>query len=138
MPACSKSISILLLYLMYGQFAAAAPASGDTRQLFIAAMDRVRQNLPDVPDPPALEAYAIHDYLVAARLRRDLAQRPDESVDSAIDAFLQAHSPQPVARGLRRDWLVSLADRQRWDQFLPRSVDVTDPLLVCDRLQGRL
>jgi soluble lytic murein transglycosylase len=138
MPACSKSISILLLCLMCGQFAAAAPAAEDTRQLFIAAMDRVRQNLPDVPDPPALEAYAIHDYLVAARLRRDLAQRPDESVDSAIDAFLQAHSPQPVARGLRHDWLVSLADRQRWDQFLPRSVDVTDPLLVCDRLQGRL
>jgi soluble lytic murein transglycosylase len=138
MPACSKSISILLLYLIFGQFAAAAPASEDTRQLFIAAMDRVHQNLPDVPDPPALEAYAIHDYLVAARLRRDLAQKPDGSVDSAIDAFLQAHSPQPVARGLRRDWLVSLADRQRWDQFLPRSADVTDPLLVCDRLQGRL
>jgi soluble lytic murein transglycosylase len=43
-----------------------------------------------------------------------------------------------VARGLRHDWLVSLAVRQRWDRFLPRSVDVTDPLLVCDRLQGRL
>ncbi len=138
MPACSKSISVLLLCLMFGQFAAAAPASEDTRQLFIAAMERVRQNLPDAPDAPALEAYVIHDYLVAARLRRDLARRPDEAVDSAIDSFLQAHSPQPVARGLRHDWLVSLAERQRWDQFLPRSVDVTDPLLVCDRLQGRL
>ena len=101
-------------------------------------MERVRQNLPELPDPAALEAYAIHDYLVAARLRRDLRQRPDESVDGSIDVFLQAHSPQPVARGLRHDWLVSLAERQRWDQFLSRSVDVTDPLLVCDRLQGRL
>ncbi len=138
MPACSKSISVLLLCLMFGQFAAAAPASEETRQLFIAAMERVRQNLPDAPDPPALEGYVIHDYLVAARLRRDLAHRPDESLDNAIDSFLQAHSPQPVARGLRHDWLVSLAERQRWDQFLPRSIDVTDPLLVCDRLQGRL
>ena len=138
MPARSKSISVLLLCLMFGQFAAGAPVSEDTRQLFIAAMERVRQNLPDVPDPPALEAYVIHDYLLAARLRRDLTQRPGETVDSAIDSFLQAHSPQPVARGLRHDWLTSLAERQRWDQFLPRSVDVTDPQLVCDRLQGRL
>ncbi len=133
-----KFISLLLLCLTSGQFTAAAAASEDTRQLFIAAMQRVRQNLPELPDPAALEAYVIHDYLVAARLRRDLRQRPDESVDGAIDAFLQAHASQPVARGLRHDWLASLAERQRWDQFLPRSVDVTDPLLVCDRLQGRL
>ncbi|MEP6548190.1 MAG: transglycosylase SLT domain-containing protein [Gammaproteobacteria bacterium] len=130
-----------LLFLFTGHFAvgAAAPApSEDTRKAFVAAMQRVRQNLPDTPDSAALDAYVIHDYLVAARLRRDLTQRPDESVDSAIDSFLQAHSGQPVARGLRQNWLASLAERRRWDQFLPRSVDVTDPLLVCDRLQGRL
>src|SRR5271156_2410274 len=39
------------------------------RQAFVAAMQRVRLNLPDTPDPPALVAYAIHDYLVAARYR---------------------------------------------------------------------
>lgn len=146
MSVRSKSLSALsalcaLILLPAGRVtagAAAPAASEDTRNAFVAAMQRVRQNLPDMPDSAALNTYVIHDYLVAARLRRDLTQRPDESVDSAIDSFLQAHSGQPVARGLRQNWLVSLAERRHWDQFLSRSVDVTDPLLVCDRLQGRL
>jgi soluble lytic murein transglycosylase len=124
--------SLLLLW----QFASAGELD-DTRQAFVAAMQRVRFNVPETPDSAELEAYPIHDYLVAARFRRDLTQKPDESLDSAIDAFLQVHASQPVARGLRRDWLASLAQRGRWDWFLPRSADVTDPLLVCDRLEGR-
>jgi soluble lytic murein transglycosylase len=92
----------------------------------------------DLADSPELQNYAIHDYLVAARLRRDLSLMPDENIDAAIDAFLHAHAGQPVMRGLRRDWLASLAQRRRWDWFLPRSLDVIDPLLVCDRLAGRL
>jgi soluble lytic murein transglycosylase len=103
----------------------------------MAAMQRIRLHQPDLPDSPALESYAIHDYLVAARLRRDLALKSDEN-DAAIDAFLRAHPGQPVARGLRRDWLASLAQRRRWDWFLPHSADVLDPVLICDRLQGRL
>jgi soluble lytic murein transglycosylase len=139
LPALSSACALLLLFNGQVTARAVAPAaSEDVRKAFVAAMQRVRQNLPDTPDPAALEAYVIHDYLVAARLRRDLLQRPDESVDTAIDSFLQAHSGQPVARGLRQSWLASLAERRRWEQFLPRSVDVTDPLLVCDRLQGRL
>jgi len=132
------------MFLLGTQFAAAAagpPAAVDpesTRQEFVAAMQRVRLNLPDTPDSPALEAYAIHDYLVAARFRRDLTSKPDDSLDTAIDVFLQAHAGQPVTRSLRRDWLASLAQRRRWDWFLPRSADVADPVLVCDRLEGRL
>ena len=75
---------------------------------------------------------------MAARLRRDLAAKPDDALDAAIDAFLQAHQGQPVSHGLRRDWLVSLADRRRWERYLARSADVTDPVLVCDRLEARL
>jgi soluble lytic murein transglycosylase len=116
--------------------AAADPQS--TRQAFVAAMQRIRLNLPDVPDSAALEAYTIHDYLVAARLRRDLIKKPDDALDTAIDTFLLTHAGQPVARALRHDWLISLAQERQWDRFLPRSVDVTDPLLVCNRLDGRL
>ncbi len=65
-------------------------------------------------------------------------QKPGEELDAAIDAFLQTHPGQPVTRGLRRDWLTSLAQRRRWDRFLALSGDVTEPLLACDRLQGRL
>ena len=118
----------------------AAPAEPDTAagQEFMAAMQRVRQRAPEPPDSPALEAYVLHDYLVAARLRRDVQSNPNDSVDTTVDEFLKAHGAQPVARPLRREWLASLADRKRWDWFLPRSVDVTEAPLVCDRLAGRL
>jgi soluble lytic murein transglycosylase len=103
-------------------------------------MQRVRLNVeaPDPPDSAALKAYPIYDYLAAARLRRDLTWTPGADLDSAIDAFLRAHEGQPVTRALRRQWLASLAERRRWDWFLPRSVDLSDPVLICDRLQGRL
>jgi soluble lytic murein transglycosylase len=104
----------------------------------MAAMQRIRQRVPEVPDSPALEAYVIHDYLVAARLRRNLAVNPGEDLDAAIDSFLRAHAGQPVTHAVRRDWLASLADRKRWDWFLPRSADAAEPQLVCDRLAGRL
>jgi soluble lytic murein transglycosylase len=108
------------------------------RDEFMAAMQRVRQHQPDIPDSAALQRYAIHDYLVAARLRRDLAAGADENLDAAIDAFLHTHAGQPVTHGLHREWLLSLAQRRRWDWFLPRSADATDPVLICDRLEGRL
>ena len=115
------------------------PADGQSvRQEFIAAMQRVRQHQPDTADSPTLKSYAIYDYLVAARLRRDLAPRAGDGLDATIDAFLRAHAGHPVAHGLRREWLVNLAQRQRWDWFLPRSLDVVDPSLLCDRLSGRL
>jgi soluble lytic murein transglycosylase len=117
---------------------AAAADSESIRQTFVAAMQRVRQHLPDVPDSAGLEAYILHDYVVAARLRRDLNGKADEALDAAIDAFLQTHQGQPVTHGLRHDWLLSLADRRRWERYLARSTDVTDPVLICDRLEARL
>ena len=145
MSTHSKFKLILLLTVIHGNFASpadASPAVGSdpeaVRRAFVAAMQRVRMHQPETPDSAALEAYVIHDYLIAARLKRDLMQKPDDVLDASIDAFLRTHAGQPVARGLRRDWLASLAERRRWDLFLARSVDVTDPLLVCDRLDGRL
>jgi soluble lytic murein transglycosylase len=118
---------------------AAAAADSDIGQRdFMAAMQRVRQHLPDLPDSPQLKSYAIYDYLVAARLRRDLAAGGDEALDAKIDEFLQAHAGQPISRGVRHDWLASLARRGRWDSFLPRSADLADAQLSCDRLAGLL
>jgi soluble lytic murein transglycosylase len=140
MSTYRRSILSLAIFLGGAHLGTAAQLAdpGAARQDFIAAMQRIRMHQPDAPDSPALEAYAIHDYLVAARLRRDLLLHADEALDSNIDAFLKSHAGQPVARGLRRDWLISLAQRRRWDWFLPRSLDVVDPVLICDRLQGRL
>ncbi|HXA35409.1 MAG TPA: transglycosylase SLT domain-containing protein [Steroidobacteraceae bacterium] len=141
----SKWALALWLPLLCVQFACATEAPRTAavnldgiRQAFVAAMQRIRLNLPETPDPPALEAYAIHDYLTAARFRRDLTKKDSDALDAAIDQFLQAHAGQPVSHGLRHDWLMSLAQRHRWDIFLSHSADVTDPLLVCHRLEARL
>ena len=139
----SNSAPVLALVLLCAQsataahVAAAAANAESTRQSFVAAMQRIRDRLPETPDSPALLAYAIHDYLVAARFRRDLTDKAD-APDAAIEAFLHAHSGQPVTRALKHEWLASLARRQLWDRFLPRSADVTDPVLICDRFEGRL
>jgi soluble lytic murein transglycosylase len=114
------------------------------RQEFVAAMQRLQ--LPasqasvasEPPDSEALRSYVIYDYLTAARLRRDLGLHPGDELDAAIDAFLSTHARQPVTRALRHDWLANLAERRRWDWFLPRSTDAADPALICDRLQARL
>jgi len=140
MPAFRNSLlsSALIFALPLAGFGALPPDRQAARREFAAAMQRVRSRQPDTTDSPALKSYAIYDYLVAARLRRDLTLRPGESLDAAVDAFLQAHAGYPVARSLRRDWLVSLGQRRRWDWFLPRSQDAVDPVLICDRLEGRL
>ena len=108
------------------------------RAQFMAAMQRIRQGTAEQPDSPELQAYVIYDYLTAARFHRDLDLKPGDELDTAIDAFLQAHAGQPVAHNLRIDWLTSLANRRRWDWFLPRATDVTTASLLCDRLQGRI
>lgn len=115
----------------------APPATGAASE-FMAAMQRVRLNMPEPPDSPALEKYAIYDYLAAARLRRDLSYSAGDELDATVDAFLRAHAGQPVERSLKHQWLLSLAQRRRWDWFLPRAADVSDPVLVCDQLAGRL
>jgi soluble lytic murein transglycosylase len=132
-------LSALIVLVCAPAFCNPLPADAETVRLeFIAAMQRIRLHQPDLADSPALESYAIVDYLVAARLRRDLSLAPDEKLDAATDGFLQAHAGQPVARALKREWLANLALRRRWDWFLPRSRDVVDPVLICDRLEGRL
>ena len=144
-PAPLLCAGLLCAGLLFAGLLSAQPLAGQSaanndqvRDEFVAAMQRIRLRQPDIPDSPALERYAIHEYLVAARLRRDLAAGTDDNLDAAIDAFLHAHAGQPVTHGLHRDWLASLAQRRRWDWFLPRSIDVVDPALICDRLEGRL
>jgi soluble lytic murein transglycosylase len=108
------------------------------RQEFVQALQRVLAHQPDEPDSASLMGYPIYDYLLAARLRRDLERSAGPELDAAIDTFLQDRPQQVVGRALRHDWLISLANRARWDWLVPRTADATDPILVCDRLQGRL
>jgi soluble lytic murein transglycosylase len=137
-PAFLRAAALVVAAFICPAMAAQLPAADDPiPREFRAAMQRIRQHAPEPPDSPGLSAYVIHDYLVAARLRRNLTS-PSEDLDGTIDDFLRSHSGQPVTHGLRHDWLQSLAERKRWDWFLPRSADATDPQLICDRLAGRL
>jgi soluble lytic murein transglycosylase len=138
-PGLKFILRAAIIFVLPPALCAQLPPNTDSARLeFVAAMQRIRLHTPDTPDSPALQSYAIYDYLIAARLRRDLAQRADETLDATIDGFLRARTGQPVARALKHDWLTSLAQRGRWDWFLPRSTDVVDPVLICQRLQGQL
>jgi soluble lytic murein transglycosylase len=123
----------------------ATPSPDDpaVRQEFLAAMQRAARPASQSPgaaptDSAALQNYILYDYLLAARLRRDLVLHPGDELDAAVDNFLKGHAGEPVSRALRHDWLTRLAERGRWDWFLPRAESLTDPALLCDRLQGRL
>ena len=132
-------VGVLLSSLASGAKPPKAPAPReDARQDFIDAMLRIKLHLPEQPDSRALKAYAIYEYLEAARLRRDLQAHADEDLDTHVSAFLQTHASEPVARALRHDWLVSLAQRERWELFLANSADTADPALICQRLAARL
>jgi soluble lytic murein transglycosylase len=133
-----RRLFAVLVWLVACAAAAADTAPPLSSAEFVAAMQRARMGLVEPPDSPALKSYPIYDYLIAARLQRGLASNPTEERDTAIDDFLRAHEGQPVGRALRHQWMVSLAQRRRWDWFLPRSADLTDPVLICDRLTGRL
>jgi soluble lytic murein transglycosylase len=139
MPHRLKSLLRVAIILVFPPVLGAQSSTNTdpARPEFLAAMQRVASHLPDLPDSPGLKSYAIYDYLIAARLRRDLSGA-DESLDATIDEFLGARTGQPVTRALKREWLASLAQRGRWDWFLPRSADTSDPVLMCRRLQGRL
>jgi soluble lytic murein transglycosylase len=135
-------VSAILAVAWLAPNADCAPAEPATAALarddFTTAMQRVRLGLPDLPDSQLLRSYVIYDYLRAARWHRDLAAQPSTELDTSIDAFLQEHGDEPVTRTLRHDWLASLAARQRWDWFLARAHDASDPQLACARLQGLL
>ncbi len=128
------------------------------RAAFRAALARVGHAGLWPVDPPALRAYAIYPYLIAARLQGALAgqgaagsdpqldAQPDAQLDAQLDAqiaaFLQQHRGEPVTRALAHRWLLRLAMRQQWPNYLAHIGDFPeagdDPVLACDTLRARL
>ncbi len=116
------------------------------RAAFRAAMVRVRDDDSVPADPPALRAYAIYPYLIAARLRAALSRPPVAAAaptpDASIETFLQEQRGEPVTRELAHDWLLSLAKRREWPTFLAHVSDfagtMDDPVLVCATFSARL
>lgn len=90
-------------------------------------------------ESPGLRDYILYPYLQAARYRQALKQRPGDALDAEIAAWLRANPDLPAARGLQRDWLGSLAQRQQWTTMLANSEPgMSDDALRCHRYNAWL
>lgn len=71
-------------------------------------------------DSAALQEYMLYPYLQSARMKQALAQvgRDVTAVDQSIKAFLDKQNGSLAGRELRRAWLLDLAARQQWPEFL--------------------
>lgn len=126
---------------------AAGAASAQSADPLAAARAEFRSAYAAVGAPPAegvvptdsetLRSYPLYPYLQAARLQRRLE---DPSAAPAIEAFLAEHGNAPVARSLRRSWLMTLAQRKAWEPYLAAyREDVDDSAAArCNWLTARV
>ncbi len=155
LPACCRYSSGMLLdaflsrrlavaVLTFFFLASATPAADDpfrdVRNDFMLAYARVSQPVTTA-DSEDLRTYPLYPYLQAARIRQALKApvASFDSVDERAATFLAYYDDQPVAYGVRRAWLESLAERNRWDLFLghyrhPQAGDA----LRCRSFQARI
>ena len=110
----SAWLGALLLATTLGS--AEADPTAAARSEFMAAYERVGTPAPAAAeDSERLRGYVLYPYLQAARL---LTRLEDPAAAAEIEAFLATHGSAPVARSLRRGWLMSLARREAWEPYL--------------------
>ncbi|MDB6091805.1 MAG: soluble lytic murein transglycosylase [Gammaproteobacteria bacterium] len=104
------------------QGAASAASYAGARKAFQEAYARVSANVAETPsdDSESLKNYPLYPYLVAARIQQALNgdAATVAQADKRAGDFVAVYGQQPVARGLRRAWLESLARRSQWGLFL--------------------
>ena len=93
-------------------------------------------------DSAGLRGYALYPYVQAARLEQALraaGQDVPPTLDAQAATFLRAQEGAPVARELRRAWLLSLATRTHWELFLDFHHHAGDELaLRCHGFAARI
>ena len=139
MPRQSVFAAVVLAFVASTAHATSAAPFASTRLEFQSAYARVASEPPNAtlaPDSEALRAYPLYPYLQAARLQLRLE---DPAAAGAIEAFLQQHGSAPVARSLRRSWLMVLAQRKAWEPYLAAyREDVDDSIAArCSALAAR-
>lgn len=104
---------------------------------FQKAYETLQQGKQVIADSKSLQRYVLYPYLQAARLSRDLqhAAAPKQ-LDDRIAKFLTTQSTAPAIRDLRHTWLLSLAARSEWKQFLAHFVDDGDAELRCQNVNA--
>jgi soluble lytic murein transglycosylase len=129
-----RAAAIIALFWLAASASAAEDPFKETRAEFVQAYTRasVSETQAGPMDSEDLRTYPLYSYLQAARIRRALLSPAAtlDSVDQRAATFLAYYDQEPVARGLRRDWLQSLADRSQWQMFLEqyRDASATDAL----------
>jgi soluble lytic murein transglycosylase len=81
-----------------------------------------------------LRDYPLYPYLQAAALEHDIQQTDRTTVES----YLKQYPDWIPAADLRRDFLLELARRQDWNDFLALYQPGINDALSCDALQARL
>lgn len=131
-----------LLSLAGGAAAQTDPfAAARTRFLEAYAAVKAGAQSPEQPGDADLKTYPLYSYLQAARLQRALAAAtgPADPADTHAAEFLQYYQDEPVAAGVRRSWLNSLAERQQWTTFLVQyRENSADAVLKCHALNARV
>lgn len=81
-----------------------------------------------------LQDYVLYPYLEAASLEHDIHQ-----IDrAAVDSYLKRYPELIPAADLRRDFLLELARREDWNDFLALYRPGMGDALSCDALQARM
>lgn len=81
-----------------------------------------------------LQGYALYPYLPAAALEHDIRQ-----IDLAtVQAYIAKYPDLIPAQDLRRDFLLELARRQDWPNYLALYQPGMGDALACDALQARM
>jgi len=119
-----------------------APSYSEARAEFRAAYSKAfaSHRIEDYNDGETLKAYVLYPYLQAARIRIALQESADlAQADRRAAAFLAANGPFPIARGVRRAWLESLARRSQWELFLGAYQEVSaSPAARCQSFLARI
>lgn len=124
----------LLLPLAAG---AAYAADAEVRAEFRAAFEAPGGGAASA-DSEALRAYPLYPWLQARRLRLQLSDA-NAALDSLIADFFDRHGSAPYTQPLRGAWWRSLAERERWADYMAAlgSRPSSDALL-CSWLQARM
>lgn len=135
-------ISILLMLLPLWPVLAWAqnPAIAEQRQAFKPILAAAEQgNLHEHAQTLAsLRSYALYDYLTAADLRWRLKHGADSALDKQVQAFIGQHPKLPPAQSLRRSWIYSLAQRDKWPQVQRLTAKADDTSMQCLNLRARI
>ncbi|WP_353179514.1 transglycosylase SLT domain-containing protein [Salinisphaera sp. T5B8] len=115
-------------------------ADASQRALFRDALTAAQQGRLDArPDLRSrLQTYPLYNYLSAAELRYRLDTDANAALDTQIEKFIAAHPDLPPAESLRRNWLPSLARRDRWSMLLANTRDSDGGTATCRAVNARI